>query len=323
MLPATAIAAPQETHRIEQGDTLSEVAASYGVTVRDLASANGLADVNRIYAGRTLIMPGAPTASASATASGSTHGVAPGETLSGIASSYGVSSSALAEANNLTNPHRIIAGMRLKLPQGASGSTSSGSAGTGETIVHTVSAGQTLSGIAARYRVPAAAIATHNGLHDRDVIVAGTALSIPVTGRPSADTASRDTVERLIEDAAARHGWDPNLIKAISWQESGWNNKAVSSVGAVGIMQVLPSTNRDVSEPRAGRMLDLADPADNIEAGLQFLGLLHDLTDGDAERILAGYYQGLRSVRENGRYPSTERYIANIMALWERFERSG
>jgi N-acetylmuramoyl-L-alanine amidase len=43
------------------------------------------------------------------------------------------------------------------------------------------------------------------------------------------------------------------------------------------------------------------------------------LPDGDVEQTLAGYYQGLRSVRENGRYASTDRYIANVLALRERF----
>jgi soluble lytic murein transglycosylase-like protein len=88
-------------------------------------------------------------------------------------------------------------------------------------------------------------------------------------------------------------------------------------------MQVLPSTNREISQPRGGRSYDLTDPAQNIEAGMQYLELMYELTDGDAEKILAGYYQGLRSVRKNGRYESTEKYIANILALWDRFEANG
>jgi N-acetylmuramoyl-L-alanine amidase len=87
----------------------------------------------------------------------------------------------------------------------------------------------------------------------------------------------------------------------------------------VGIMQVMPGTGEFVSRELAGRDLDLEDPRDNVEAGVLFLQYLWELTDGDAEQTLAGYYQGLRSVAENGRYDDTERYIANVLALRDRF----
>ena len=313
-LPATALAEPRAHHRIERGETLSEIARSYGVTTSELAEANGLSNSDRIYFGRTLKVP------SDSAASTGTHTVARGETLSEIAVRYGVPARELAAANNLSDPYRILAGGQLKLP-GVTGAPASDE--PEETVLHTVTRGQTLSGIAARYRVPSAAIATANGLRSRNHIVEGTQLRIPVTGRPGSAVVNRDTVERLIEQKAEKYGWDPNLIKALAWQESGWNNGVVSSAGAVGIMQVLPGTNRQISEKRAGRKLDLHDPADNVEAGILYLELMYELTDGDSEKILAGYYQGLRSVRQNGRYASTDRYIANVLALWDRFESTG
>lgn len=318
LLPAAAAAEPRDTHRIERGETLSEIAARYGVSSDELARANNLSDPDLIAFGRMLRLPTSSSPGGAGTSG--THTVAPGETLSGIAARYGLTTQELVAVNALEDPHQIRAGGQLRL-SATTGAPASDA--PEETVLHTVAPGETLSGIAANYRVPAAAIVTVNGIVDSDRIVAGSRLQVPVTGRPAAGVASRDAVESIIEQKARQHGWDPNLIKALAWQESGWNNDAVSSVGAVGIMQVLPSTNREVSQRRAGRSLDLSSPADNVEAGIHFLDLLYDLTDGDTERMLAGYYQGLASVRENGVYPSTERYIANVLALWDRFEATG
>jgi soluble lytic murein transglycosylase-like protein len=132
-------------------------------------------------------------------------------------------------------------------------------------------------------------------------------------------SASQAQVGALIEQTARAHGWNPAFVKAIAWQESGWNNNVVSSAGAVGIMQVLPATGQWVSTYLAGQTLNLADPADNVLAGVLFLDYLHRMTGGDVRLILGGYYQGLRSMRDNGVYGQTERYIDNVMALRERF----
>jgi len=81
----------------------------------------------------------------------------------------------------------------------------------------------------------------------------------------------------------------------------------------------MPGTGDFISENLAGRGLDLSNPEDNVLAGVLFLQHLHELTGGDTRMILAGYYQGLASVRRNGVYESTERYIDNILALKGRF----
>lgn len=178
--------------------------------------------------------------------------------------------------------------------------------------------GDTLSGIAAREGTSVAELARINGLTDPDHVHAGTRLTLPQTDTVSGLAAERDSIGELIADVAGEHGWSPAFVKAIAWQESGWNNHRVSHAGAVGIMQVMPETGRFVSRLH-GRTLDLDDPRDNVTAGVVFLQHLWELTDGDVERTLAGYYQGLGSVRANGMYPSTERYIDNVLALRERF----
>lgn len=199
---------------------------------------------------------------------------------------------------------------------------------------YTVEYGDTLSEIAARFDVSVGRLADANDLDDPDRLVAGTRLALPQAdsgstevapgsdGATAADPpapATRGEVGDLIERTARAHGWSPAFVKALAWQESGWNQDRVSSAGAIGIMQVMPATGEFVSAHLARRPLNLDDPADNVLAGVLFLDYLYGLTGGDAERTLAGYYQGLASTREHGRFPSTDRYIDNVLALRERF----
>ena len=106
---------------------------------------------------------------------------------------------------------------------------------------------------------------------------------------------------------------------AIIRQESGYEPTARSRADAMGLMQVLPSTGDFVSRYVVGRPLDIRTTQDNITAGVAFIDYLWRLTGGDVRRTLAGYYQGLSSVRQHGMYPSTKQYVANILALRDRF----
>lgn len=242
---------------------------------------------------------------------GATHTVQPGETLSGIAAAQGVRTSALAQANGITDPDRVIAGTRLVLPEGAAGA---------RTV--TVRRGDSLWAIARSAGVGVGALAGANGLPPDAGIRVGQRLTLPSGGAaPRGLAPGREEIGRMLADTARRYGWNPAFIQAVAWQESGWNPRAVSPDNARGVMQVLPSTGAFVSRSLVGRPLDLDDPADNIEAGVAFIDYLHDLTGGDATRTLQGYYQGLRSVRTNGVYRDTDRYVANILALRERFMR--
>ncbi len=236
--------------------------------------------------------------------------VQPGDTLSEIAERLGVSVAALASANGIANPDHVVDGTRLTMPGPAGGSGGS----------HLVVFGETLSGIAARYGVGAAALAAENGMGVGDLLLAGRRLRIPSAGAPAVVRAGgRAEVGALLEETAARYGLDPAMVKAIAWQESGWQQHVVSPDKAIGIMQVLPSTGRFVGESLVGRSLDLGNPVDNVEAGVAFLSYLGRLTGGDDRASLAGYYQGLRSVRVNGLYTDTTRYVDNVLALRARF----
>ncbi len=117
--PTGALAAPDPssgTYVVQRGDTLASIAARTGTSVSALASANGIRNVNLIYVGQILVLPGRAggTTSGTVSTSGSTvYVVKRGDTLGGIAARYGTSVAALMAANGITNPDRIYVGQRL------------------------------------------------------------------------------------------------------------------------------------------------------------------------------------------------------------------
>jgi len=155
-------------HVVQWGETLSHIAVRYGVTVQSLATANGIANPNRIYAGQRLTVPcGTPPPSG-----GVWYTVRSGDTLSGIAWRYGVRVWAIVQANGLANPNRIYAGQRLLIPGGTTPPPGGG-------VWYTVRWGDTLSGIAWRYGRTTWAIAQANGIANPNWIYAGQRLYIP------------------------------------------------------------------------------------------------------------------------------------------------
>jgi hypothetical protein len=109
---------------------------------------------------------------------------------------------------------------------------------------------------------------------------------------------TREQVRRLIVATARRYGVPPKLALAIAWQESGWQQRRVSSAGALGVMQVMPDTGRWMRW-YVGRRLRLRDTHDNVLAGIMTLRVLRAWTRRDNNAI-AAYYQGLGAVRRNG-----------------------
>lgn len=136
--------------------------------------------------------------------------------------------------------------------------------------------------------------------------------------RPRHDRPSRARVRQVVAATARRHGVDPQLALAVSWQESGWQMHRRSSAGAIGAMQVMPATGRWMSTV-IGRPLHLRDLKDNATAGVVLLGLLQK--QARLRVAVAGYYQGLAGVRRHGMYDDTRRYVANVLTLKRRFER--
>src|SRR5436189_1100421 len=115
----------------------------------------------------------------------------------------------------------------------------------------------------------------------------------------------------IIENASTRHGIDPRLVKAVIQVESGFQSRARSSKGAMGLMQLMPGTAR---EYRVGR--NPYDPAKNIQAGTEYLRTLLDKFE--LPLALAAYNAGEAAVRRFGGIPpyaETQAYVAKILAL--------
>ena len=93
----------------------------------------------------------------------------------------------------------------------------------------------------------------------------------------------------------------------------------VSSANARGVMQVMPGTWSFVENNLAGRPLDANSATDNVRAGVLYLRHLLQQTGGDESTAIAGYYQGLGSVRSRGLFDDTQKYVANVQALRSRF----
>lgn len=259
----------------------------------------------------------------SATALGSGVTVAPGDTLSAIAARHGTTVAALARANGIADPDVIRAGRRLLVPAGAAPATGGGQATpSGAGGAYRIRPGDTLGAIAARAGTTPAAIAALNGIANPNLIVAGRTLRLPGPGTPPAPppapvrlvvSSSGGDVAGLISASAARHGVDPALARAVAWQESGFSQSAVSSAGAVGVMQLLPSTARWFGPAVLGRRIDPHDLRDNIDGGVAYLAWLQRQA-GDTSGALAAYYQGLSALRRHGPYPGTREYVSSVMA---------
>ncbi len=122
-------------------------------------------------------------------------------------------------------------------------------------------------------------------------------------------------LDQIVREAATRHDLDPALVKAVISTESGWNQYAVSPKGAMGLMQLVPSTAErfGVGNPY--------DPAQNIEGGTAYLKELLDRYHGDLKKSLAAYNAGPGAVDASGGvpwYPETRRYVQKVTNAYFR-----
>jgi N-acetylmuramoyl-L-alanine amidase len=198
-----------------------------------------------------------------------------------------------------------------------------------------VRSGDTLGALARNAGVSLDSMAAANGLDPARPLLIGTVLKLP-SGAPAPARASeplpaqrvvssagpQPTPQRVgaadIQSVASQYGVSPSLAAAIGWQESGFNNGMVSDANARGVMQVMPGTWSYV-ESISGQKLNAASASDNVRAGVLYLQHLLQQTGGDENAAIAGYYQGLGSVRSRGLFDDTQQYVANVQALRSRF----
>jgi soluble lytic murein transglycosylase-like protein len=202
------------------------------------------------------------------------------------------------------NTYRALAGRRVEAP----------------TSWHVVARGESFFSIAARYHVSPWQLARRNRLSLMTVIVPGQRLALPrgarVTSPPAAGPpASRDAVRGAIDYWSRMYGVDPAFARALAWMESGFQQDVVSSVGAIGVMQLLPETWEFVDVV----LLGVRTPRNyqgNVRAGVRYLRWQLDEFSGDRRLALAGWYQGARAVRERGLYEDTKEFVRIVLALY-------
>lgn len=347
-----------DRYTVRPGDTVSHIAARTGTTVAAIAHANALHDPGRILVGQVLTIPStAPRTSTAHHLSTVTHtpathyAVRAGDTVSTIAKRHATTVAAIVKANHLDHRAFIRVGQVLAIPGKAVTSPAGTKAPaarpttTTTTTTYTVVAGDTLTRIAAQHRTTVAELARLNHVRATAMIRIGQKLKVP--GKPQAQLVgstfagrtysssvvaaananlaalrsqhvpSRAAVQAMVASTARSLGVDPALAQAIAYQESGFNAAVVSPANAIGVMQVIPSSGEWASE-MVGRKLDLLEPRDNVVAGVAILrALVHSAPD--VRTAIAGYYQGLSSVRKNGMFADTRRYVANVQTLMVKF----
>ncbi len=272
-------------------------------------------------------------AAAAPASAGVSHDVQPGETLWALAGTHaGLTPGAIAAANGLDEDAPLLAGTTVEIPTAEAAATGYAPEATAAAPApsggaYTVQPGDTLSAIALAAGVSTEQLAAHNGIAADGIVVEGSVLELPAAAVTDADVAPRagptatagSISSTEIAQIAAEQGVPGDLAAAIAWQESGFSNGVVSSAGAAGVMQILPSTwewlQADVTEEE----LDPASASDNVRAGVIFLGQLLAESGGDEVTAVAGYYQGAASVASDGIFPETQQYVDNVMALRSRF----
>lgn len=129
--------------------------------------------------------------------------------------------------------------------------------------------------------------------------------SVKSRGRP----VDPQVFDGLIKNAAARHQVPEELVKAVIKVESNFNPQATSHMGAMGLMQLMPGTARDLGVQRP------YDPQENINGGTKYLRELLDRYDGNVPRAVAAYNCGMANV-EKGRLPQETRSYLQLVSKY-------
>lgn len=336
------------TYTVRPGDTLSGIAARHGISLAAIFAANNMNMRTIIYPGMSIKVgpaatpapPATPAAPAPVTA-GSVI-VKAGDTLSAIAARNGVSLASVLAANNLQMRSIIYPGQKILLapaaapaakpapaPAPAAPVTAAPAAPSSTGTTHIVKAGDTLSKIAASHGVSLSSVLSGNGMTLKTVIYPGqkiligaaapapTAAPAPAAPSPSSASPSSAQLKTMVADTARRMGVDPSLALAFAMQESGFRQNVTSSAGAIGTMQVMPTSGEWASQ-LVGRPLDLRNAQDNITAGVAIIAALVR-TSPSTEIAVASYYQGQYSVMHRGMYEDTKAYVASVLKYRQSF----
>lgn len=287
--------AAQSIHIVQPGENLSQIASRYDTSISELVAINGISNPNFIFVGQSIRLPG----------SQSVYYVKQGDTLSDIAVRLQTNISNLVQLNNISNPNLLQIGQAISYGNFGTGTLSS-SAPT--SFLYRVNTGDTLGSIATKFETSINQIGSLNEFDAADAIYAKDLIRIP-----------SPQIVSTIYYWATEYGVPPDLLLALTWWESGWDNTLVSYAGAIGIGQLIPATVDFVSEALIGVRLNPYNSEQNIRMSARFMAYLLSQTNNNSNYALAAYYQGLGAVTRYGVYNSSWRYINGIQALRSQF----
>jgi soluble lytic murein transglycosylase-like protein len=265
--------------------------------------------------------------------------VRPGDTLGAIAARHHMSLSAIFTANRMNARTIIYPGQKIRVTMtmlAAPAPMAVVKAPAKAAPVHIVKSGDTLGRIASQHRVSLNTILAVNRMTLRTIIypgqrilLSGTAAARPTPAAtaparttvkaPAARTTSYSTaqIKSMVAATARRMGVDPSLALAFAQQESGFRQNVTSSAGAIGTMQIMPSSGTWASQ-LTGRKLNLRNAQDNITAGVAIIRSLVR-TSPSLRIAIASYYQGQYSVMHRGMYQDTKAYVASVLRHQQSF----
>ncbi|MGZ4388086.1 MAG: peptidoglycan-binding protein [Gaiellaceae bacterium] len=192
--------------------------------------------------------------------------------------------------------------------------------------VYVVRPGDNLTLLASHFGTTLSTLAQLNRLDPAKPLLIGTRLRLPgiriakaaaKISSPAPAAATAQAIRAELGVWADRYGVDPQLARALSWMESGFQADVVSNVGAWGPMQLLPSTWDYVERSLLGARVPKT-PSGNVRVGMAYLKHLLNAFDGDERLALGAWYQGERAVREQGLYAETKQFVDNVLALKNR-----
>lgn len=316
-------------YTVRPGDSLAKLAAQHHTTIAALVKKNKIEDPRVLHTGTKIKVPGAAPKRSKAPATTKTdprrtwakaksptrwthvHTVRRGENPSSIATQYDTSWRAVLKANKVSDPRQVKDGQKLKVPaKKKPAPAAAAKPKASKPKSNTPKASKPKSS-----KPKPTKDNTFLGRTYADDVVRQAAKNRRTLQH--ADVPSRSQTRALIVRTAQRYGVDPRLALGVAWQESGWNQRAVSVANAVGVMQVMPGTGEWCGR-MAGRDLNLLSAEDNVTAGVVFLRWLTQHADS-TDQAIAGYYQGLGSVDKKGMYPDTKTYVKNVKAHMKRF----
>ena len=180
----------------------------------------------------------------------------------------------------------------------------------------------TIPSVAALHAVDEQFVLDANGREASERLQPGTVLvfpAAPTDGRslPAEIEENPSLVDLLpiFDQWAEEYDVPPDLLKATAWQESRWDEDAVSPSGAVGIGQLEPSTTGFIKGSIVTEPLDPEVASDNIRLSAAYLGYLLEQTDGDHAAALAAYLLGPTGFRDEGYTQDAIGYISGVMQV--------